>query len=639
MNIKKRLFLAILFCTLFFTNQTNLYSQSLYPTAKPYTRWWWFASEIKNEDIKNQLNWLKDNHFGGVEIAFIYPYNRDSNALRYKWLGKEWSAAVAYAKHCADSIGLGCDFTFGTGWPFGDSYVPLEDAVQQYGATDNSYKRSWNFWEYPHNGYHLNHLDSQALYRYSVRMGNALSEALQGSTSALFCDSWEVPSYKMWTYGFDSVFFQTYHYDIKPYMDSLYTSSNKDVLYDYTKLISNYIISNFEVPFTHICHTLHAYSRVQCMGAPVDILTAYAQVDIPETEAMLYNPSYSRIVSSAATLSQKTDVSSETFTCVYGFPRKYQFQEQTADLKLVADALFAKGINQIYWHGTPFNPIACDTFKFYATVHVGSKGTLSKELPAFNTYMEAVCQIMKKGVNYSDVCVYLPIEDAWIAGEYLDSIKKPGSDWQYDLQHVLPPKELEGYQPLWINAYFLQKGKLIDHKLYCGDAVFSSIYIDAEYLDYEALKIVYTLASQGFPVCIKRQPKEPSKNKTRDYNTVYKKLMRLKNVSTDFKTIHPTKALIEGNYLPEYWCKKQNDDYYIFFAHPLAKNLSYPLSYGQSYTENAVTIPVTINIENQAFYLDLRFEPYQSLLLHINKNNYEWIPIEFIPITPVKKYE
>lgn len=637
MNYKYFTFIAILFFTICLVNQDNLQGQSLYSTSKPYTRWWWFASEIQNEGIAHQLDWVKENNFGGVEISFIYPYNRDSNAIRYKWLGKEWSVAVAYAKHYADSIGLGCDFTFGNGWPFGDSYVPLEDAVQQYGATDDSYKRSWNFWEYPHNGYHLNHLDSQALYRYSSRMGNALADALTGSTSSLFCDSWEVPSYKMWTYGFDSVFYKTYHYDITPYMDSLYNESNAEVRYDYTKLISNYILTNFYAPFTHICHKMNALSRVQCMGAPVDILSAYSQVDIPETEAMLYNPEYSRIVSSAATLSSKKDVSSETFTCVYGFPKKHHLHEQTADLKLVADALFAKGVNQIYWHGMPFNPIACDTQKFYATVHVGAIGNLSNELPAFNTYMETVCNIMKQGVSYSDVCVYLPIEDAWIAGEYPEKMKKPGSDWYYDLQHVQTPQELIAYHPLWINGSFLGKGKLIRNKLYCGDAVFSSLYIDAEHLDYEVLQTVFQLASNGFPICVKQQPKEPSKNKTDNYEILYTKLMQLKNVSSDFTSIHPTQAFIVGDSLPEYWCKKQDDHYYIFFANPLAKNLTYPITYGQSYTEEAISMPLTINADKTSFQVNLNFKPYQSLLLHIYKKSYEWIPIEFIPVTPVKK--
>ena len=47
-----------------------------YPSAKPCTRWWWFATEIKKPDIKYQLDWAKENNFGGVEIAWVYPLYR-----------------------------------------------------------------------------------------------------------------------------------------------------------------------------------------------------------------------------------------------------------------------------------------------------------------------------------------------------------------------------------------------------------------------------------------------------------------------------------------------------------------------------------------------------------------------------------
>ncbi|MFA6235324.1 MAG: hypothetical protein WC824_14205, partial [Bacteroidota bacterium] len=31
--------------------------------ARPYTRWWWFADVIRKEDVRVQLNWLRDNGF------------------------------------------------------------------------------------------------------------------------------------------------------------------------------------------------------------------------------------------------------------------------------------------------------------------------------------------------------------------------------------------------------------------------------------------------------------------------------------------------------------------------------------------------------------------------------------------------
>src|SRR5216684_868706 len=124
---------------------------TFFKSSKPYTRWWWFASEIRKEDIDAQLEWLKDKNFGGVEIAWLYPprpkvwarlFNQLSPEEKQrrtqaaKWLSPEWSALVACAKQQADSLGLGCDFTFGSGWPFGDTGVTKDESVQIYGKPD-----------------------------------------------------------------------------------------------------------------------------------------------------------------------------------------------------------------------------------------------------------------------------------------------------------------------------------------------------------------------------------------------------------------------------------------------------------------------------------------------------------------------
>src|SRR5262249_45689558 len=143
-----------------------------------------------------------------------------------------------------------------------------------------------------------------------------------------------------------------------------------------------------------ICREHGACSRVQCHGAPTDLLSAYAAVDIPESEAILFDPPFSRIAASAAALAGRAVVSAEAFTCVYGFiapaylePYRYWHKEQVADMKLLADALFAHGVNQIVWHGMPFNPPGGRN-EFYASVHVGPDAAFAGELRAFNRYLE-----------------------------------------------------------------------------------------------------------------------------------------------------------------------------------------------------------------------------------------------------------
>ena len=94
---------------------------------------------------------------------------------------------------------------------------------------------------------------------------------------------------------------------------------------------------------------------------------------------------------------------------MYGFPATYLRKEQTADLKMVADAMFAQGANQHFYHGMPYNPKGSDTLEFFAITYFGPGGSLTPELPAFNDYMGRVSGIMQKGKTYSDVAVYIPI--------------------------------------------------------------------------------------------------------------------------------------------------------------------------------------------------------------------------------------
>ncbi|MGA2296249.1 MAG: glycosyl hydrolase [FCB group bacterium] len=621
--------ILLLFILLNFTNIQagggDGYEQSYFlKTSKPYTRWWWFASVIKEEDIKYQLDWLKKNNFGGVEIAWVYPLNRmQKDTINYTprqaWLSPEWSKVVSYAKRYADTLGLGCDFTFGTLWPFGDSHVSRDDASRVW--EDSSIRQDIRVsWEYPIKGLVINHLDNNAFARYAKRMDEALKDAVKGNTSSLFCDSWEVETKTLWTPGFNELFQKKFGYDIAKSLDSLWVKGYERQRYDYFKLISEMVLDEFYKPFIQNAHDLKALARTQCCGAPVDIIKAYGLMDIPETEAMLYEPNFSRVVASAACLSKKKVITSETFTCLYGWPREHMGEEQTADLKLVCDALFANGTNHIIWHGTPFNPKGIDTINFYASVHVGSKGSLTAELPAFNSYMEKVSKIMKSGKTYSDVAVYLPLEDSWVAGDYPPELQMKWSWGQYELRYVKIPDELKGFHPLWVNNDFLKQGKLSKVKLVIGDAEFKSLYIDADYLDYEVLQTVYSLAKNGFPICIKHTPKEPGYNKHKDYDLLYNKVSAMKNVSSDFSKINKSIPLLQGEKLPDYWCKSTGNELYIYFSNPTAQDLHYPIKYGQSLTKNNIEKAIIMNAFGKKYNVNLVFNPYQSILMKITKD-------------------
>jgi hypothetical protein len=621
----------------------DLRSTKLYQDSRPWTRWWWFASLITKADIADNLAWLKQNGFGGVEIAWIYPVNRkEKDAIhdtpRQKWLSPEWTEMVAYAKQCADGLGLGCDFTFGSFWPFGDTEVPACE------ATINMIDPKWRqeitgSWDYPKKGYVIDHLNRNAFFHYAERTGSALQPALKGSLSGLFCDSWEVETKFLTTPGFEERFRERYGYSLSDYISGLYSKSEpyRSVRYDYMKLLSQYVIEEFYQPFTRKSHQLGAYCRAQCAGAPCDIISAYAVVDVPETEALLYEPAYANIVASAAALAGKRVVTCETFTCLYGWPADHHSEEQTADLKLLADAVLANGVNQIIWHGKPFNHAGQDTVKFFASVHVGKSGSLAAEIPAFNKYLEKVSSYMKKGATLSRVAVYLPSEDTWIAGQ-LPVEKQFIWAWgAYEHRYTYLPEELKAWRPLWINGEFLKKAKFQDGRLQVGDLSFAALYLDVQYLDQATLQRVAELAEQGLPVCLKRVPREPGLRKTgNDYQALTAKLKKLDPVKTSWDAMPDIPPLVTGAERCDYWCRETGDALYVFLANPRSRNLKFPLDYGQSRNEQKENLTIAVNFRGKTIPVDLGFEPYQSLLLKIdNDHKVSFIDINFAPKTPI----
>jgi len=605
-------------------------------SSKPYTRYWWFASQIEKEDLRYNLNWLKKNGFGGVEIAWVYPLNRfnlkdTTYTPRQEWLSAEWSEIVEYAISYADSIGLGCSLTLGTLWPFGDSSVPFEQATRRFGDPEwrQVITRSW---EHPKSGYVIDHLTPKNYLPYFSRLINAFPRPLTKIPQSYFIDSWEVETDHLWSDEFDKDFQKKFGYDIVPYMDSLYKPLNSSHLYDYMCLISEKVI-NFYKDFDANLNRAGVFSRGQVSGAPCDLISGYAYMDIPEGESMLFEPEFCSIPASAALLSGKKVVSSETFTCLYGWPSDYIREEQTADLKLVADALFANGINQIIWHGKPHNPKDQDTVSFYATTHVGPEGSVSGDLPIFNSYLEKVSSYMKKGHTFSDIAVYLPTEDAWTAG-IMPKEKQFIWAWgSYEMRYVYFPDELASYNPVWINYEFLEKGRVKDGLFSIGNNDFKSLYFDSKYIDYKVIKLLASLSDQSLNIVMKQIPQEPGSVLHKDYGALLEKIMSSrKDITSLPENLIP---FINGKMIPRHWCRKDGDALYIFFPNPKSDRIKFPLEYGQSLNASAYDIPVTLMFSGITYPLDLDFKPYQSLLYKLQNGKAEQIDIEYVPPTPV----
>jgi hypothetical protein len=607
-------------------------------TSKPYTRYWWFASTIKEQDVRYNLNFLKANGFGGVEVAWVYPLNRfnkndTSYTPRQEWLSPEWTKIVDFTIKYADSIGLGCDLTFGTLWPFGDTYVPFNQATQKYGEPKWRQEIAKS-WQHPKVGYVIDHLTPKNYTPYFDRLMKAFPRPNTKIQQSYFVDSWEVETEKLWCDGFDKDFKKRFGYDITKYMDSIYKPYNSNYLYDYMSLISDKVLG-FYKNYDEKLNKNGILSRGQVSGAPCDLISGYALLDIPEGESMLFEPEYCSIPASAALLTGKKAVSSETFTCLYGWPRDYIRQEQIADLKLVADALFANGVNQIVWHGKAHNPNNSDTVNFYASTHIGSTGAIATELPEFNKYLEKISTYMKKGNNYSDIAVYLPTEDSWVKGVMPKEKQFIWAWGYYEMRYVYFPDELKGYNPSWINGEFLAKAKVIDGKLKVGNLDVPYLYVDSKYLDSKVLESLVKLAKDGLKIILKQNPENPSAVTKSKYKTTLDQLKSYKNVVTEMPV--DAKPFFKGKAIPQHWVRKDGDSLYIFFPNPKSTRLKFPLEYGQSLNNETTNEDVLIDYDGVSYRFPIIFEPYQSLMYKLVNGQIEKIDIQFIPKTPVVK--
>ncbi len=589
-----------------------------YPDSRPWTRWWWFANPIRREDLARQLDWLRDTGFGGVEIAWVYPQPGEPPGVR--WLSPEWSDLVSFASRHAASIDLGCDFTFGTLWPFGGTIVDKSDASLNYdGPSPQRLRKSW---ECPDEGGILNHLDAAALERYAAVMGAALAPALtEMRRPAFFCDSWEVRPEGLWSAGFGAAFRERFGYDIGPLMPAL--DEHPDARYDYRKLIGELVLREFYQPYATLCRRHGGFARVQCHGAPTDLLAAYATAEVPESEALLFDPGFSQIAASAATLASRPVVSAEAFTCLYGWhrwpgPGHHQGEEHIGDIRLLGDALVANGVNHLIWHGTPLQSHDRPR-RFYASVHVGPDASFAADLPACNRYFGEICGIMREGIPFTDVAVYLPLEDQRMSGELPESLRKPSGEYHWELHYLRFPAELAGRQPTWVSDLFLRDAEFRNDRLHCGQTTFTALYLDCEWLDGDALDSITRLVAQGLPLCLKRLPRQPGRRRSPAYDAMLDRLVRSGRVADQFAEIAANRPVLSTVKPPPFRCRVVDGDLTVFLAHPCAAGLTYPLEPGHFRTAGPVEMDLAIHWAGRRIDTRCAFGPAGSRVLSVSR--------------------
>ena len=242
---------------------------------------------------------------------------------------------------------------------------------------------------------------------------------------------------------------------------------------------------------------------------------------------------------------------------------------------------------------------------------------------------------MKLGRTESRLAVYLPNEDNQRLGRIPAEERTPGAVDRWEMRHVVVPGEAEGWAPLWISLAFLRDADVVAGRLRVGDCAFSGLLIDVEWLDGEALAEVVRLAGAGLPVILRRTPQAPGKRPRGDYQESLDSLRGLPNV-TDRLAASGLRPLIAGNDLPPFWARRTAEALYLFFAHPKAREVRYPMRYGQSLCRERAIRRITVDHQGKTFPVELIFEPYQSLLVRVSiAEGVQFVDIGYQPPEPI----
>src|SRR5438093_234246 len=95
--------------------------------SRNWTRWWWFGPEATREGIAYELEQMRKQGIGGVEMQCMPPVHLEGN---FEFLSDQWAQMVKFTVEKAKQLGMRVDFTLGTGWPYGGPWIPIELSSQ-----------------------------------------------------------------------------------------------------------------------------------------------------------------------------------------------------------------------------------------------------------------------------------------------------------------------------------------------------------------------------------------------------------------------------------------------------------------------------------------------------------------------------
>ncbi len=343
-------------------------------------------------------------------------------------------------------------------------------------------------------------------------------------------------------------------------------------------------------------------------------------------------------------------MSCESFTCLYGWnpwpsAGPHLGEEKIGDLKLLADALAAHGVNRFIWHGMPFSASGRET-RFYASVHVGPDGALAPRMRELNSYLEGISRILREGRPAHRVACLLPLEDVRMKGELPVELRKPSARYWWEFQHPCHPAGLEPWSPLWVSDAFLGSALCLpDGSLRFGEATVMALVVDCRYLDLSTVRHLAALSAAGARIIFTRKPTgagqgagprirspgpgdgerlaRPPSRRTRE--------VRCAMFPRSWRCRRPGPTL-------DFFVREREGEHVVFAAHPASARITYPMEYDAASKAAAVTLKLRFHAQRGAEVdFPLSFAPAGSAVFRVSaRGSGKREPLDFPARTGVR---
>ena len=381
-------------------------------------------------------------------------------------------------------------------------------------------------------GFTLDHFSKSAVDSYNSYFEKAFAGKDYGIRS-FYNDSFEV-------YGadFTATFFDEFKkrrgYDLKDYLPYLESVENtgqvRRVKSDYRETINDLLLTNFTRNWTNWAHKQSKLTKNQAHGSPGNLLDLYAAVDIPECEtfgssyfpipglrrdsADIRNvdpdPIMLKFASSAAHLTGKNLVSSETFTWL-----GEHFKSSFSQMKPEVEKAFLAGVNHIFYHGVTYSPedVPYPGWLFYASLNLTQQNSLWPHFKSFNTYIARSQAILQAGQADNELLVYWPVYDVWAEPKgKMEMITVHAVDeWLHPTEFYKQSKMLmeSGYSLDFISDDMIGKSSVKNGLIQTSPTNAAKVLLipETEFMPIETLKNILKLAEEGAKVIFQSKPK------------------------------------------------------------------------------------------------------------------------------------